>query len=327
MTTLYLEPGSKCKNRRYITNPIFSGVTGRKMLDRASVISLRASGFAGRRCHENQRRRVHTVAKSGRRRAVVEDVPQMRIASAAQYFGTGHVERYIDGGADVLSRDRRPETRPAGVRIELGGRAKERIAAAYAAIDSVAGPFVVLIIEGRFGARMACYLELLGLEQFTPLRVRLDHLRHRRRTLLDARVVEYDDRHHPSRMRRRVGRLGTLHRSGARIPLARVGQLPLRLRLDRPGTLAIRPAQRERKWQPDQARHEPPPRQDFARTIAAQGAVHHLILLHSRPKLQRSGFDLGSSCDFLWEHAVCLAIREHFRELLVSRLGLEPRTL
>ncbi len=172
----------------------------------------------------------------------------MRVALAAQYLGAIHIERRIDLRADVLGRDGRPETRPARVRIELGLRTEERVAATDAAIYSYRGPFVILVVEGRFGACVACHLVLLGREQFAPFSIALDHLGHRDRALPDAGWVELD--YGDQCRRTRCGRVRT-------------------------GPFAKRPACRKHHRHSDRYPQQPPPRKVRAATIVIVGVVHH----------------------------------------------------
>jgi peptide-methionine (R)-S-oxide reductase len=70
-------------------------------------------GSGGRR--ERQRHRIHAVAQTRRLRAVVENMPQMRIAARADYFGAYHEQRAVLVFGDVLARDRLPKAGPTGL--------------------------------------------------------------------------------------------------------------------------------------------------------------------------------------------------------------------
>src|SRR5260221_5505205 len=156
------------------------------------------------------------------------------------------------------------------MRIILGGRTEERVVAAYAAIDAMRSQFVILVVEGRFGAGVPRDQVLLGLEQFAPLGVALDHFRNRRRTLLDAGVIEYNDRHH-SRSPRKSGSAGSL------------------------GALAIRPTPREHQRHSNRGGHEPPPRDDFAVATATEGALHNTYIAAIMRIVTVLGFDACTS--------------------------------
>jgi hypothetical protein len=91
-----------------------------------------------------QRHRVDAVAQPGGFRAVVEDVPQVRVAAAAGDGGALHAEAAVGRFDDILRRDRFPEAGPAGVRFELGRRGKQRRVAADAAEQSVVVQIPVL---------------------------------------------------------------------------------------------------------------------------------------------------------------------------------------
>ena len=85
----------------------------RLCLQRLDAAVLRGVG------NEAQRRGVHTVAKPGRLRAVVEDVTEMRVAEFAAYGGAHHAEGGVPLLDDVLLSDGSPEAGPAGAGLEL----------------------------------------------------------------------------------------------------------------------------------------------------------------------------------------------------------------
>src|SRR6185436_2784070 len=93
---------------------------------------------------EAQRRRVDAVAQAGRSRAVVEDVPEVRIAGAGPDLDTAHVVRGVALGRHVRLVDRLLEARPAGFRVELVERAEERLAGRD--VDEDAGLVVVPVL-------------------------------------------------------------------------------------------------------------------------------------------------------------------------------------
>src|SRR5450432_560271 len=85
---------------------------------------------------EPQRRRIDAVAKARGRRPILKHVAQVRVALAAQRFHALHEQAGIGLGADVFLGGGRPETRPAGARLELFLRPEQRIAAADAAVQA-----------------------------------------------------------------------------------------------------------------------------------------------------------------------------------------------
>ena len=74
---------------------------------------------------------VDAVAKTGRRRAVFEDVPEVSAATATVHFRAFHPEGAIDGRAQCAVK-RREETGPAGAAFELALGDKERLSTARA---------------------------------------------------------------------------------------------------------------------------------------------------------------------------------------------------
>src|SRR5437879_6101098 len=90
---------------------------------------------------EAQGRGVHAVAEAGGFGPVIEDVPEMSVASAARDGRPGDAQAEIRMLFDVLFRKRRPEARPAGPGFEFRVRAEQRRVAADAAVQA----FVVKI--------------------------------------------------------------------------------------------------------------------------------------------------------------------------------------
>ena len=96
-------------------------------------------------------------------------VAEMAIAARAQDLDAHHAVAAIGLGRDVLVGDRLEEARPAGARIELRVRRKQRQPATDARIDAGA-----LVVEQRaaerpLGAMRARDRELLRRQLFLPL--------------------------------------------------------------------------------------------------------------------------------------------------------------
>src|SRR5215471_11500897 len=68
---------------------------------------------------ELQGSRIHAIAQVGRRRAVVEDMAEMRVARAAQDLDASHAVRGVSLRSDALLIERLPETRPACAGLEF----------------------------------------------------------------------------------------------------------------------------------------------------------------------------------------------------------------
>src|SRR5271170_8356033 len=86
---------------------------------------------------EVERHRIHAVTKPGRARPIVEDVPEVRLAALAGHIGALHPEGVVAALQDIQTRDRLPEARPAGARIELGARVEQNRGAADAGVEAV----------------------------------------------------------------------------------------------------------------------------------------------------------------------------------------------
>src|SRR5262245_42831947 len=128
----------------------------------------RASGSLFTRL-EPQRRRVHAIPLPRRLRAVVEDVPEVRVAAAAHDLGAAHEPAVVRVLGHAALRHRRPEARPAGAGVELRRAVEQRLAAADAAVDAVGLVVPVLAGEGALGALAARHLELLRRQLLAPL--------------------------------------------------------------------------------------------------------------------------------------------------------------
>src|SRR5262249_5031143 len=122
---------------------------------------------------ELQRQRVDAVALAVRAGAVVEDVPEVPAARAAQDLGATHEEAVVGAQLDGLRDRRLGEARPAGAGVELRVAAEQHGAAARARV--VAGLLVVGVLAGerRLGAGAAQHVVLLWRELLTPLLVGL----------------------------------------------------------------------------------------------------------------------------------------------------------
>src|SRR6266487_873321 len=97
----------------------------------------------------------------GRRRAVVEDVTEVRVTFLAQYFYAFHAEAHVGLGRDILFRNWRPEARPSGPRFEFGIGAEQRITAADAPVDPLLVVVHVFPRESPFSPLLSSDLELL----------------------------------------------------------------------------------------------------------------------------------------------------------------------
>lgn len=105
-----------------------------------SLGAILSAGFLGRfrsSFDQFQRGRIHAVTKSRRGRAIGEDVSQMGVATATEYFGAGHGLAVILVFLDGLLVDRLEKTGPAGPRVEFRLGIKERLVAANASINAV----------------------------------------------------------------------------------------------------------------------------------------------------------------------------------------------
>src|SRR4026208_2345630 len=117
---------------------------------------------------ELERRRVNAVAQVRRLGAVFENMAEMSVAFAAHRFGAPHAVAVVVLGLDVLLHRRRPETRPAGARIELGFPAEQFIAATDAAINALLVIVPILARKRPLRAFLARDIELFVVQLLFP---------------------------------------------------------------------------------------------------------------------------------------------------------------
>src|ERR1700719_5226151 len=85
---------------------------------------------------ERKCNRVHTVAQAGWVGAVVEHVPQMRVAPRAFHFAPQHAQTEVVFLAYVFAGDHFPEARPSRARFEFRFAVKQRRSAIRATVNS-----------------------------------------------------------------------------------------------------------------------------------------------------------------------------------------------
>src|SRR5689334_4696523 len=85
---------------------------------------------------ERERRGVEAVAAAGRRWPIGEDVAEVPVAATAPDLDTLHPVRAVAQVGDVLGIERLVEGRPAGPRLELRARPKQRQPAEPAAVNT-----------------------------------------------------------------------------------------------------------------------------------------------------------------------------------------------
>src|SRR3954447_9863544 len=118
------------------TGRLLVRLAARPVLAGASVVGGRSgllSGAALRRL-ERERQRVDAVALPRGAGPIVEDVPEMPAAGAAEDLGAAHEEAVVVSQLDRLGDGRLGEARPACARVELGVGAEQHRRAGRAAV-------------------------------------------------------------------------------------------------------------------------------------------------------------------------------------------------
>src|SRR5205823_1306255 len=125
---------------------------------------------------ELERCRVDTIAQTGRRGTVTEDVAEVGIAVRAVHLDAPHPVAAVLLGRDAFLAQRLPEARPARPGFELGVGAEEILTAADALVSALPLEVVVLPRESALRALLARHGELLRRELPLPLLLALDNL-------------------------------------------------------------------------------------------------------------------------------------------------------
>src|ERR1700692_2284171 len=94
-----------------------------------------------------ERRRVDAVTQSGRAGTIVEHMPEVAVATRAQYFGSDHAVADVALLVDMALRRGCGKARPAATGIELGVGFKQRLSGAGTGIG--AGPVLMLVFAGE----------------------------------------------------------------------------------------------------------------------------------------------------------------------------------
>src|SRR5579863_6315428 len=102
-----------------------------------------------------QRGGINTETQASRSGAVVENVPQMSVAAAAEDLGARHSMALVVFHFDVLRGNRLKKAWPAGAGVKFGVGTEEWLAATDARISSFVFRFFVFAGEGRFGSLLA----------------------------------------------------------------------------------------------------------------------------------------------------------------------------
>src|SRR5216683_7943210 len=103
-------------------------------------------------------------------------MPQMRTAARTPQLDEFHEERPVGPRDDILGRDRLPEARPSGARVELGIRAEQRRPAADASVEPLRAQFIIIVRERPLRAPLSGHVVLLGGELLSPFSVAFDDL-------------------------------------------------------------------------------------------------------------------------------------------------------
>src|SRR4051812_45235536 len=111
---------------------------------------------------------VDAVAQVCRAGAVVEDVPQVSIATCAENLCAYHPVAGINFGADIILPGRCGETRPAAARVELRVRAEQLVSASHTFISALFLRIVIFTCEGSLRSLLASDGVLLRRELLSP---------------------------------------------------------------------------------------------------------------------------------------------------------------
>src|SRR5437899_4569712 len=108
---------------------------------------------------------VHTVALTGGRWAVRKHMAEVGVTSAAGDFRPAHQPAIVRMQSHVVRRDRLPEARPTGARIEFRLGIERRLTTTDAMVNAVFLRVPISAAEGLFGPVASGNAELLGRQQ------------------------------------------------------------------------------------------------------------------------------------------------------------------
>src|ERR1700730_5523279 len=157
-------------------------------------VALFSGGSSSLR-QESQRGGVHAIPQARRLRSVGENMPEVRVAQLTLYFAPHDPESGVRLLVHILRRDRLPETRPPGTRIEFRRRVKKRVIAVNTSVESRSVLVMERAAKGPFRRGAARHVVLQRAKLFLPLLFGLPDLRNGRRTQPRAVVCELHNRH------------------------------------------------------------------------------------------------------------------------------------
>jgi hypothetical protein len=117
-----------------------------------SAIQKSLRCFGKSHCH-----RIHAITQTGWTRAIVEQVPQVRVTQPARNSCSHHEQGVVRGFQDIVFRDGRPKARPARAGFEFGLGIKQRGIATNTAENAflmIAGIFMGVGTLGLGEARL-----------------------------------------------------------------------------------------------------------------------------------------------------------------------------
>ncbi len=121
---------------------------------------------------EVERRGVDAIALAGRSGSVVEDVPQVPAAGAAEDLGAAHEQAVVGVQLDGFGDRRLGEAGPAGAGVELGVGREQLRTTGRTAVDAVGVAVEVLTAECRLCTGLTQDALLRRSEPAAPLVVR-----------------------------------------------------------------------------------------------------------------------------------------------------------
>lgn len=122
-------------------------------------------------CFQIERDGVDAIAQARRSRAVVENVPQVGVATGAGDFNAAHAKTQVFVLVDASGVNGVKKAGPAAVRVEFLIRAKEFRLATHAAVHAFVSAVPIHAGEGAFRALLTADIVLFGRELSAPFRV------------------------------------------------------------------------------------------------------------------------------------------------------------
>ena len=117
---------------------------------------------------EGQRRRIDAISQAGGRRAIIENMPEVRIAVGTDQLGSPHAHAIVDFLPNTRFLHFAVKAGPSATGVKLTLRIEQRVIAANAVISALIKMITVFTRKRRLRTRLAGDPILLSVELLLP---------------------------------------------------------------------------------------------------------------------------------------------------------------